>query len=274
MEMNSALKISRIRLTLILFFNTFFAFGQQLNLIDSVSIVEPDLSSLDRNGNIYISDVKGNIYQYSANLEKKQVFSPDKPARITFMDAWQGLRVFCFYRDVQEFVLLDRFLASSSLYGFDDPKLTFISAATVAFDNKLWLLDQPSVSLIKYDIRSRGVEFAKPLELILSAPFTNILLFREYQNKIYLLDGQNGLLVFDNLGNYISNQKFLNISNAGFYGDYFYYQKNLELIFTNLYRNESHSIKIPENRIPENILRSEFGVYIIDRNYLYKYIVK
>jgi len=274
MEMNSALKISRIRLTLILFFNTFFAFGQQLNLIDSVSIVEPDLSSLDRNGNIYISDVKGNIYQYSANLEKKQVFSPDKPARITFMDAWQGLRVFCFYRDVQEFVLLDRFLASSSLYGFDDPKLTFISAATVAFDNKLWLLDQPSVSLIKYDIRSRGVEFAKPLELILSAPFTNILLFREYQNKIYLLDGQNGLLVFDNLGNYISNQKFLNISNAGFYGDYFYYQKNLELIFTNLYRNESHSIKIPKNRIPENILRSEFGVYIIDRNYLYKYIVK
>ncbi len=261
----------RISLFISLISMSYCAGSQSLTLVDSATVNSPDLISIDQSDNIYISDVKGNVYKFGSNLNKPLVYSPDKPAKITFLETWQGLRIFCFYRDIQEFALLNRFLNSSENYLFDLPEIQFAVAATTSFDNNLWILDQPSMSLLKYNISSNSIEFTKPLDLTFQKPFSEIILFREYQNRIYLIDKQNGIFIFDNLGNFISNEKLKTSASISFFENYLYYLENGRLIFKNLYSSGSYNIDLPKNRTPNQVVRNSMGIYLLEGESVYFY---
>ena len=71
-----------------------------------------------RTGNLYVSDTKGNVFFFDMQnldnldkkVERKIIYTPEKIAQITQIDAWQTQEIMLFYMDYQEFYLLDRFL--------------------------------------------------------------------------------------------------------------------------------------------------------------------
>ncbi len=251
-----------------------FVNGQSLILEDSAKAIKTDLITVDQKGNLFLVDIKGNIFQYSPDLKLVRNYSPPKPFKVYQLDAWQGLRIFCFYRDIQEFSLLDRFLTSTENYQFELPNNGFISHATLSFDNNLWLLDQPSMKLVKYNINQRNTEFDIPLNNIIPVSIFNVVLFKEYQNKIYIVDEVNGIIVFDNLGNLLSIRKARIGKGVGFFGEYLYYLENDKMIWHHLYRDEITSIQLPLNRTIDKVIAYQNLIYVLEGDMIYKYSKK
>ena len=220
--------------------------GQPIHAIAETEIPDPGMVSIDQTGHVYLADNSGNIYKYDASGKQAAVFSPPQTAKIQLLEAWSGLRIFCFQRDVQEYFFLNRFLTATGSYGFDPDKVGFAEMATPSFDNNLWVIDQADFSLKKYDITRNDIIMQTSLDLLLDRRTYRLGFMKEYQNKLYISDKTSGILVFDNLGNYLKKIEAQGIEYFNFYGDEIYFTQNHQLVFINLYNDTRRSIGLPE----------------------------
>ena len=162
--------------------------GQQLRKIAESPIPEPYSVSIDQEGQIYVADNTGNLYKYDSNGQQIAIYSPQITTKIYLLEAWSGLRIFCFLRDIQEYIFLNRFLTATGNYGIDPDKIGFAEIATPSFDNNLWIIDQSDFSLKKYDITHDDIQLNTPLDLLLNRKTYQLKFMKEYQNKLYISD--------------------------------------------------------------------------------------
>jgi hypothetical protein len=238
--------------------------AQDFTLIKSIKKDGIDKVSADRNGNIYLSDTKGNVEKYSPEGNFLNVFSPSRPARLDILEAWEGMRCFIFNKDLQEFVFLDRFLNISSSGNFKSPSLGFVRIATIANDNNIWLVDDSDFSIKKYNPTNGSILLSTPLNLVLENGIYDFSFIKEYQNYLYLTDPFRGIYIFDNLGNYISTIPGKKEGNLSFYKDKVHFVRNGKLISINLYDFSSIE-KIQEKGYIAQ-LKSDAYFYLFKRN--------
>jgi hypothetical protein len=233
---------------LLLFFSIISGVSaQELRKVKEISIDFPSALSVDREGKIYLGDNKGNLTRYSADGAFELDYSPYRPSKITSVEAWQGLRIFLFFRDLQEYTFLNRFLVIQGNYDFYPEAVGFVEAATPSADNNIWLFDQTDFSLKKYDIALKAIKTHTPFDLLLDPDNYDIGTMREYQNKLYVSDLNTGILVFDNLGNYLTSIPHKGIDYFNFLEDELYFIKDGELIFLNIYNQAAKNIALPED---------------------------
>lgn len=248
--------------------------AQEFSLQASVEISTPDLLTSDKSGSVYVADNKGNLYKYSALLNNEPlVYSPSRPSRIGQIDAWMGLRILIFYKDIQEFTLVNRFLDAPANYTINSPEIRFALAAALSFDNKLWVIDQPSMSLYKYDYQNLQVEMRRPLDMILKKPLREIAVFREYQNRIYIVDKAGATYVFDNLGNFLFEKMLPAVDWVRFSGNELYYIRDGQLVFLNLYSFQESRDPAPLPAVGDSkyVIYGEERLYVLTGNSLQLY---
>lgn len=243
-------------------------FSQKMVLTDSAKVNSTDLMLSDKGGNIYVTDIRGNLYKFDPKLDSFLVYSPSNPARISSFDPWRELKIFVFYEETQEFTWLNRFL--NSLADYKMPA-GFIVAATPSFDNKLWLFDQPSMSLIKYDYLNKNTDFRKPLSLVIKKPLAKVSIFREYQNRIYLAGQEGELYVFDNLGNFLFSQPLPPESRwIGFYEENICYIAKGSLFMLDLYSfRTTGKTKLPPFEKINAMIKGDQKIYISTTDAIY-----
>ncbi len=225
-----------------------YSSAQELKKIKTIPLNLPSAGSVDRAGNIYIGDQKGNLNRFDAEGEFELTFSPPRPSKITSVEAWQGLRIFLFFKDLQEYTFLNRFLSNQGNYQFNPSVVGFVEAATPSSDNNIWLFDQTDFNLKKYDIILNEIVSRTPFDLLLDPDNYNIGMMKEYQNKLFIGDINTGVLVFDNLGNYLTKFSINGIEYFNFYEEELYFIKgdNLELI--NIYSKETRRLPLPPDQ--------------------------
>lgn len=246
--MNNLLKIT------CLVFVSFWAYSQELKIIKSIPFANPDKISVDRYGNFYVSDNKGNIYRFDKNGNKESVYSPQKIAKISLVEAWNTVKIFVFYKDLQEFVLVDRFMSGTPNIKFEMNSVGFARCASFASDNNIWIIDDVDFSLKKIDLQNQHILFSNPLQLILANQEYEINYMREYQNMLFVVDKINGILVFDNLGNYKKKLPIKNLDYIGFAGNKMFYFADNQLVYFDLYSYEEQIIKLPFENILSGIV--------------------
>jgi hypothetical protein len=217
----------------------------QFEFVKEIEISAPTKVSIDRAGNIYLASFDGDIIKYDPELTTKQVFSPPSPNTTHILEAWQGLRIFTFHQELQIYRLINRNLSLFEEYSFPPDLIGFAEIATPTFDNNVWVIDQTDFSLKKLNITQKRVMSVTPLNLILNPDEYEILNSREYQNRLFLSTRQNGILIFDNFGNYIKNYPFSGIVYFNFYGDEIYFLHENKLLIINLYNEETKSRELP-----------------------------
>ena len=191
--------------------------AQSLELIKSVPLESEVLhASLDRQGNIYIADANGSIERFDREGQSAFTFSADKNGTVTLLEAWQGLRTFVFYRDFQEYLFLNRFLDGPGRFRIGQDLSNYFQWATLAADNNLWLIDQQELSLKKLVIDLNEFIIETPFNLNLDPRNFELTFIREYQNLLFISDRASGVLVFDNLGNYLETLPLKNLSHFSF----------------------------------------------------------
>jgi len=254
--------------TLIHFLLLFSSFGnnyQSLKLLKSLEIDQPTEVSIDRRGNIYFATYDGNIIRLNNQLEQQQVFSPPNPNSTEILDAWQGLRIFTFHRDLQQFRLINRNLSLHEDYVFPSDKIGFVEIATPSFDNNIWLIDQTDFSLKKYLIHNQEISSNTPLQLLLNPNDYGILHAQEYQNRIFISTRNAGILIFDNFGNFIRTFDYPGIMHFGFWKDNLYFLSDGKIVLLNLYNNEIKNIDLPADSNWEFTLIYDDLIYLFSK---------
>ncbi|MCK5279578.1 MAG: hypothetical protein KAK04_13590, partial [Cyclobacteriaceae bacterium] len=250
-------------LTLFLLFKVFVLFSQNFQLIESIEIKEPTEVSLDRAGNIYYATFNGDIIKYNPLLKERFIFSPANPNKTTILEAWQGLRIFSFHRDMQQYRLINRNLSLNEDYSFPTNLVGFAEIATPSYDNNIWVIDQIDFSLKKYDIFSKRIKSRTPMDLLLNPDNYEILYCKEYQNRLFISTRNYGILIFDNFGNYIKTYENKGVSSFNFWKDTIYFMEENVLVKLNLYNNRTDYSELPKQ---ENWL---FALVFEDRTYLF-----
>lgn len=246
-------------------------YGQERKLIKSADIFVPTEVSIDQAGNLYFSSKDGDIFRIAPSLEKQEFFSPPNPAATNILEAWQGLRIFTFHKEIQKYRLINRNLSLSEDYAFPPDLIGFAEVATPTFDNNIWVIDQADFSLKKYVIHSQRIASKTALDLILDMEDYEILHCREYQNRLFVSTQNKGILIFDNFGNYIKTFQYKGIGYFNFWNDFLYFILNNQLVKINLYNDQNSLTNLPEDHIWDFVLIFDQQTYLISGANLFLY---
>jgi hypothetical protein len=162
-----------------------------------------------------------------------------------------------FYDDRQEIRLLDRFLAPITQLRLGDYFDGLVRVATLAPDDKLWLLNESDLTLRQFDPTPQRFGQTTPLDLIIGRSKPDFRFLRQYQNNLYLVDRNSGIYVFDNLGNYRKKLPFTGLTTVGFLGDELYYLTDGALRFFQLYTLAERTQVLPS--VPAGIRQALIG---------------
>ena len=104
--------------------------------IKTLPLASPVLTvSLDRYGLFYFADEDGNIYKYDTLGVLQLTYSPSRKADVTLIEAWRNVNIFVFYRALQEYIVLDRFLSPSANNRVESAEIGFARIATFSWLN-------------------------------------------------------------------------------------------------------------------------------------------
>jgi hypothetical protein len=233
-------------------------------LVRTINLRQPGAASLDRRGNLYVADGQDNIHQYGPDGQPLNVYSPPLPGHTAQLEAWNVSKIMAFYDDRQEIRLLDRFLAPITQIRLSDYFDGLVRVATLAPDDKLWLLDESDLTLRQFDPTPQRFGQSTPLDLIIGRSKPDFRFLRQYQNNLYLVDRTSGIYVFDNLGNYRKKLPFVGLNAVGFRGDELYYLADGTLHFFQLYTLAERTQSLPKvEGSPNQVLIGEQFVYLL-----------
>ena len=218
--------------------------------------------SIDRYGMFYFADEDGSIYKYDTLGIMQITYSPSRKADVTLLEAWRNVNIFVFYRNLQEFVLLDRFLSPTPNTRIESLEVGFARLATFSYDNNIWLIDETDFSLKKYSISRNKTELVTNLDLLLDAALYDMNFMREYQNLVFVNDKNSGVLIFDNMGNYKTKIPAKGLSYVGFYNDEIYFQEADSIKFINIYNYSERKESLPESNNLQYLLYSKSYLYL------------
>ena len=245
------------------------------NSIDSLIKEGINQISLTRQGQILASDAQSNIFLIDSTGKLLYQFSPRRPGKIHLLEGWNGLRPFAFYRDFQEFILLDRFLLADGPSQIDPEKTGYARLVAPALDGNLWILDESNFILKKVDIRNQQTIFSTPLDLALGAKNYDISFMREYENQLYLVDKQGNTLLFDQMGNFRKRLPFQKTDWIGFLGEEVYCLESYTLRFFNPYSLKTRKKPVPvELKGAKRVVINQNRLFWLDEKGLRIYKVK
>lgn len=223
-------------------------------LLRTIALAQPGPASLDRRGNVYVTDGQNNLHQYGPDGQQLNVYSPPLPGHTAQAEAWNTTKVLVFYDDRQELVLLDRFMAPITRLTLLDFFDGMVRAATLAPDDRYWLLNESDLTLRQLDASVGRFTITTPLDILIGRSRPDFRFLREYQNNLYLVDHNNGIYVFDNLGNYRKKLPFAGLNTIGFRGDELYYLANDGVHFFHLYNLTERTVGLP-GAVPAGSIR-------------------
>lgn len=241
--------------------------GQNPVLVRKVHIQEPSIASIDIYGNVYVADEVGNLTQYNEKGDSLRRFAPEQSAQLHGLEAWKGLKILLFYRDLQRFIWLNRFLVPTETQNIQPDLIGFARLLTYANDGNLWVFDEQDFALKKYSSDGKALLIRTPCDLIFNAKSYSLAFMREYQNLLFLVDAYSGIFIFDNLGNFKKKLQISNINFINFVRDDITYIQRNALYLRHLYKDVQHKLDLP-------IEYNYKDFFLISSQYLYMFTSK
>lgn len=167
-------------------------------------------------------------------------FANNQKGRISSVDVSNPLKVLVFFKDFGIVTVLDNTLSdvasiAMNEFGYDD-----VRAVAGSNDNNIWIYDAAQYQLIKID--NDGNELLASINLTeLELNDLNPIDIVESGNKVYVVDEEIGIVVFDNFGQYIKLLPIAGLQEVYIDREVILYQRGKELISYNpkLIKNKS-----------------------------------
>lgn len=174
--------------------------GQEVREIKKIKLSQNPISfSVDTEENIYLGFENGTMSKFSPKGDAMPSFSLPNQSSITLIEAQNNRKLFFFQRDIQQFTILDRFSAQPRQYQLSDFQLDFVSSACPAPDGAVWVIENNPSRLKKIDMLRKSVVHEVQYN------FGDSVFFMKTINNLLLIVDEEGLLVFDQFGNFLSS---------------------------------------------------------------------
>ena len=160
-----------------------------------------DFFTFDNIGNLYI--VKGDgLSKLNNNKKINRVYSNKRLGKISHVDVSNPLRILVFYKEFSAVVFLDSQLSQNGeIVYLENYDLEQSDLSCTSFNNGLWVYSRQNAELIRLDnnltINIKTGNLNQLLGLRLNPNF-----ILESNGYIYLVDQEDGIILFDIYGNY------------------------------------------------------------------------
>jgi hypothetical protein len=216
-------------------------------------------------GEILVTDQFGHYYEVSNNEIKKYsldgelicVYSENVIGTIANVDVTNPYKVMVFFRDFGNIIILDNTLSpTSEEIDLSDINSSETSLACKSYNNGFWYFN-----FIQFQL----VRLSKELnEINTSGNLTNLLNLNvrpnyivEYNNRVYLNDPKNGILVFDIYGTYLKTIPILGLNTFQVKEKYIVYVNAKNQVETYDFFTLEQTIYLPEKYNEVQLVRIE-----------------
>ena len=199
--------------------------------------------TVDRLGNFFFVLKNGRINKYDANTK----LVATSKIQTDLLEPWFHPSIFSFNRNQNKITRYGRH--------FENPVTTEIDASwaiepylvTVRADNHIWILDKADASLKHINPMTGATISEFSIETTQFAKHPHFTHIREYQNMLFVLDQNSGILIFTILGKQVEHLKKSGILNFNFVGEELYYANGNTIQFFDLTTEAMREIKVEGN---------------------------
>jgi hypothetical protein len=201
-------------------------------------------ASVDRAGDFYLVLKSGAIEKY--DKDGTSIASFKEATAPSSFDPTNAIRLLTYYKDQQKYTWLSPTLENPGFQSLDASWAIEPIMICPSGDLNLWVLDAADWSLKKISPSQSQVlyEFAIQKEEI-----PKVKWMREYQNFLFLLDEEKGILIYNSIGKLIRKIEGKSIAWFNFLGEELYYPLGKNLEFFDLYSVEKRSIPLANSSI-------------------------
>jgi len=219
--------------------------GQTLKKVKEFKPGKIENITIDRLGDFFIMLKNGTITKYDAN--GKVLATVTLPQSPTLLEPWFHPRIMAYNQREQTYTLYDRNLENPISQKVDPAVAIRPMLACPTNDNQLLVLDQADWSIKKVNAATNQVMDEFYLDSTQFGRKPDIRLIREYQNLIFILDQNAGILFYNSVGKKI-NRIYPASANFGFFGEELYYLQPGKIVFFDLYTEKTRELKVPDAR--------------------------
>lgn len=186
---------------------------------------------VDRPGDLYILHTDNTVSKF--DTLGMPVAAPQFEATPTVFEPRDGARMFTYSADNQQIAFFSAGVRQTftiqNHYAIDPIR------ATSAGDNGIWVVDRADWSLKRISLKTQQVLAEALLDRTQFKGEPVIMALREYQNFLFILEKNTGILIFNSLGMQIKKIPGSPIGYFNFLGRELYYEKEGTLIFYDLF---------------------------------------
>lgn len=162
---------------------------------------------------LYTIDSRNEIRKYRPDGTIQFTYNNNKLGPIGSFDVSNPLNPLVFYPDLQTLILLDRTLSPVSEVSLLEWDIFQAGCMATSVDNKIWIYDEVRFILKKVDQEGNILLESNNLSLVLPQP-PQAIQMQARLNQVYLNDPAQGILVFDQFGQY---QKTLDFKEVDYF---------------------------------------------------------
>jgi hypothetical protein len=203
--------------------------------------------AIDRLGDFFLIFKNGEIKKYDANGKVLAALLADRNTGAektpTLIEPWFHPAIFTYYRQMQSYLKYDRNFQNPETHMLDPAIAISPLLACPTNDNKLLVLDGADYSIKKVNPVNNEVTAEFYVDTVATKP--NFVYMREYQNLIFLLDKNTGIVIYNIVGRKI-NQLKTDASNFGFFGEELYFIQQDKIVFFDLYTEKIRVVEVGE----------------------------
>ncbi len=237
----------------------------QVISLDSLSIGDITCATTDLYGNLYLSDNRGQLIRIEPDPVHIVHFSGKQVLAYTKIDAGTFNKIAVFSKDLQQINFFDRNLNPLGELTIDPHEAPAVTSFCLSSDNSLWLYDESSLTLKKISVLSGqeimtvncGPEFQGENVIIRD--------MRDYQNRLYLLNDNQSLYIFDNMGNFIKSIGGYSGHNLQFINVYLVSVSDHALKLINIYDGMEKEKQLEGIDSKDTVIISKKFMYLISR---------
>jgi hypothetical protein len=218
-----------------------FIAAQDLKKIKEFHTGKIENVAVDRLGNFFLVLSNGNIRKYDPDGKVLAELKNGKDP--TLIEPWFHPKIFLYDQSNQLCTTFDRNFKNPERQTIDPFVAIQPLLACPTNDNKLLVLDRADFSIKRVNPGSH--EVIREFYIDSTKTRLNFVYIKEYQNLIFLLDRNSGILIYSNVGKKV-NQLKTDANNFGFFGEELYFLRKDKIVFFDLYTEKTRELDVGE----------------------------
>ncbi len=223
--------------------------------------------------NIYLVSSNQAIIKYNRKGKEQFTINPKILGRLGSADVSNSLELLFYYPDPNTAVITDNTLSEKRRIDVNDLGFNRTTLAARSTEKGIWIYDENNINLKRITQNGKVLNESNQL-LQFTQGDLNPTSLRSRTNRIYLNAPAQGIIMFDNFGNYLKTIPVKGVRTFEVSNDVLWYWKKGKVGSYDLKRFKRKKVNLPLDTLPANaksIRYTEKALFVLDKHGLKVY---